>query len=52
MKYNIGDVVELKDGTQETIRDIRQTVDGFIYGIGYPVLIAKAEEEIIRKIED
>lgn len=50
MKYNIGDIVELTDGTQTEIRDVRQTHSGIIYGVGYPSLIVKTEEDIVRKI--
>ncbi len=50
MKYQIGDVVELKDGTQTAIRDIKETLDGFVYGVGDPSIIAKTEDDIVRKV--
>ncbi|MCI8309096.1 MAG: hypothetical protein HFJ45_02570 [Clostridia bacterium] len=50
MKYSIGDMVELIDGTITTIKDIKITSSEIVYGVGESLIIAKTDKDIIRKI--
>ena len=55
MKYEIGDKVELKNGSVVLITDILTSMDDvIIYGAskGHSEIIPIAEDKILRKIED
>lgn len=51
MKYQIGDKVELKNGSIVIINEILNT-EPQAYSYGYPTKICLPEKDIVRKIED
>ena len=50
MEYCIGEIVELESGKIVEITKIGGSLDGTVYGYGYPVVIP-ITEKIIKKIE-
>lgn len=55
MKYEIGDKVELTNGSITFIKDIKYDMDNkIIYGVGNKgsEIIPVEEERILRKLED
>lgn len=51
MEYNVGDTVKLESGKIVKITKIGGSLDGPVYGYGYPVVVP-ITEKIIKKIED